>query len=139
MAPRHNVGMSEANTNDLVHQAATLLASDSALQQVAWTGVSLIFRTEPGSDSLSGYLYEADSWSAFFPETAEEELTETLHALRRSSASPGHAPWHACLLRIRRADRKVLLDFEYDDADRWEAGPANYEVMAESVRPPPLG
>jgi hypothetical protein len=45
----------------------------------------------------------------------------------------GDRAWKSCLVRIKKPELKMKMDFEYDDALRWKVTPANLATKVESA------
>ena len=120
----------------LVAAIGQRLVADPAVADGRWHGYALVVRYGDGALArrLSGFRYQADgSFAAATPH--DPMLGETLDALRDATRVPGRAPWDACVLRIRRDDGKLTLEFEYDAPERWDITPATLADVATRARP----
>ena len=122
--------------NALIDRIGKLLMTGPAVDQARWDGYALIVRYgEPGlARRISGFRYLDDGgFEAATPRT--EALGPALDALREATRVADKAPWHACVFRIRRDSRKLHVEFEYDNPERWDVVPETLREVIERARP----
>lgn len=121
----------------LIHRIGMLIVTDKVVDAAPWDGYALIVRyDEAGSPSrrIAGFRYRDDAgFDAATP--ADPALGAALDALREAMRTDRQAPWFACVVQIRHDTRKVHVDFEYDDPQRWDISAATLADVAERARP----
>jgi hypothetical protein len=117
--------------NALVADIGRRLVADPAVSDGDWAGYALVVRYADGAIArrLSGFRYDAEG-AAAAATPRDPGIGAAFDALREATRLPGREPWQACVLRIRRADGHVGLEFEYDAPERWDITP---ETMADVV------
>ncbi|WP_026403202.1 hypothetical protein [Actinomadura rifamycini] len=122
----------EASTAALTAVGEAIVGN--AEHQDGWAALSLVATFGGGTESMFGYVYFDDgSWEARTPKGWD--VLDGLGALREAMAVPGEPGWKACLLQLRRADLRLGIDVEYDDAERWKVRPDDLERSVERLRP----
>lgn len=122
--------------NALVHQIGMAIVSDPAVDAEPWDGYALVVRYGDGEMArrLSGFRYrDGEGHDAATPRS--DALGDLLDALREATTVEGRTPWQACVVRIRRDTRKVTMEFEYYDPQRWDITPETLDAVAEQARP----
>lgn len=122
--------------NTLVHRIGQLIVADPDVNAAPWNGYALIVRYDDGAVArrMSGFRFQdGGGYEAATPHTGP--LGDLLDALRDATRIQGKPPWQACVVRIRRDTRKVTLEFEYDDPQRWDIGPETLDAVMERARP----
>lgn len=133
-----------ANDNDvlaestrLINEIGTGMVHDPAYLALPWDAIALVVEVADGGATVSqhGYAYLDDGTiAAEVPEG--ETLTDLFRDLNREMvAASGKRPWKAALVQIVRATGKMGVEYEYDDASRWQVTPSNWETMREQLRP----
>ena len=101
-----------------------------------WDGLAFVFDVGDGHMANSGFMYVGDK---VIPSSAEVEsdimvldnkILEFREAIRQAC---GHE--FVQLLIQMTSSGKIHIDFEFNDRERWNMGPANYRAMRENLRP----
>jgi hypothetical protein len=124
--------------NALVAGIGRRLVADPAVSDGDWSGYALIVRYGQGAIArrLSGFRYDG-SGAAVAATPRDPGIAEAFDALRDVTRLPGREPWQACVLRIRRADGHIGLEFEYDAPERWDITPDTMVDVVARARPAP--
>lgn len=104
-----------------------LLSKDPKVTaQPGWTKLVLIGEAGTGRARMFGYSYNADGACRLMAPNVDMLLA--FRSLYRSmhDVDPSGRPWVACMIRLSAAG-DAALEFEYDDSQRWDHTPANYE------------
>lgn len=120
----------------LIAEIGRRLVADPEVADGDWHGYALVVRYGDGAVArrISGFRYRANGdFEAATPR--DPALADAFDALRDATRVPGKAPWDACVLRIRREDGKLMLEFEYDAPERWDITPATLADVAARARP----
>ena len=119
--------------DDLIVDLGRSIVVDSEMSSVPWDSFALIVR-EAGT-SRSGYRYFGeDGWEAITP--YDIDVLAKFQVLHAAMAREG-ADWLVMLVRMRRGDQQLTLDFEYEDRSRWKLNPqgiAGIRDFAMSLR-----
>jgi hypothetical protein len=111
-----------------------LILADDRIRDAEWEGISLVAIVGGGSSQLSAYRYDAAGGAT--PSTPRNfDLIDRFEDLQRAMAAYEPRAWKSCLVRIRKPDLKMQVDFEYDDALRWKVNPGNLETLVGDLRP----
>lgn len=98
-----------------------------------WVGIALVFRLWSRTNMM-GYVYDRDGeWEAETPESFD--VLRMAQDLRAAMAASGKGEWKTCLLQISQPGPKLVINFDYDDVDRWAITPANLRERVEELRP----
>ena len=121
--------------DDLIHQLGSLLVGDTEVAADNWQPLALVGMVDAEQARLNGFCYDA----AGNDEPAAPRNFETLAVLRKlrdeMAKADGKAPWKTCLVRIARANGKITVDFEYEDAHRWVISKSNLRQRADELKP----
>ncbi len=118
----------------LIHRIGGLIAGNAALAALDWESHALIARFEGEALRLSGFAYlHTDDYVAATPD--DPQLPRAIVELREAMRQSGALDWHACVVRIVRATRRITVEFEYDDPARWAVTPATLAEVARRARP----
>lgn len=123
-----------AGKDALVHEIGRLIAEDDRANTRPWQAYALIVAYDDNMRRFNGFAYDGDGGYAAATPTPEP-LGDALDALREATRVDGKAPWQACVVRLVRDTRRITLEFEYDDAARWDITPQTLDAVAESARP----
>lgn len=126
--------MNEDLANELLQEIGHAIIHDPALKGKRWQSLSLVFSASEDSMGMHGYFYTArNKPNPFCPEG--DSLFDLFPALQAAMLDGEKgSPWLACLLQIMKATKDIKLDFEYEDPDRWQVTPDNYETMPAALR-----
>ena len=120
--------------DELIADLGRSIVADSEMNSVPWDSFALIIR-EAGT-SGSGYRYFGeDGWEAIAP--YDLDVRRKFRELHAAMSAEG-ADWLVMLVRMRRGDGQLTLDFEYEDRSRWKLNPqgiAGIRDFAMSLRP----
>ncbi len=121
----------------LVREVAQLLLDDARLAALDWAALSIVMRPDDGGPaSILGYAYADDGeFTATVPD--DPQVFDAGRRLREAMAAqnPTGRAWGAMLVQLRRSDLKLRVEFEYDDAARWDVTPANWDSRPQELRP----
>ena len=118
----------------LVNEIGRLIAGDSRANAQPWDAYALIARYDGNMRRINGFAYDGDGGHIAATPTPEP-LGATLDALREATRVDDKAPWQACVVRLVRETRRLTLEFEYDDPERWDITPQTLDEIAERARP----
>lgn len=119
-------------SNDLVLELGRVIVGDPAYAD-PWDALSLVIQLDQRK-RMFGFVYLGNGdWEAQTPDSFD--ALKLADRLRETMRHQHGSQWKACLVQIHRADLRVLIDFEFDDADRWQVTPANLEARVEELRP----
>ncbi len=125
---------SAAPQDRLIHRIGGLIAGDAALAALDWESHALIAAFEGDALRLSGFAYlHTDDYVAATPH--DPQLPRAFLDLREAMRKAGAPGWHACVVRIVRATRRIAVEFEYDDPARWAITPANLARIVRRAKP----
>ena len=118
----------------MIHEIGVMIVQDAQADNQNWDALAVV-STLDGSSQLSGYAYDR-AGTATPAAITNFGLFDKFKELREATRE-GEAGrlWKSALVQIRRADMKVMVDFEYDDPMRWEVTPGNFTTLPEELRP----
>ena len=118
----------------LVMEIGRLLLSDDRIRDADWEGLSVVVIVGEGSVQLSAYRYDAAGKPT--PSTPRNfEIGDRFEELQQSMSAKEPRAWKSCLVRLKKPELKMKMDFEYDDPLRWKVTPANIASKPEELRP----
>ncbi|WP_242108487.1 hypothetical protein [Luteimonas aquatica] len=118
----------------LIVEIGRLIVSDPKVASKPWDKYALVAWYGDGVSKLNGFRYLGED--AAQPATpAGLELEGRLDALREATRLDGQAPWRACVVKLDRGTGKAVVDFEYDDPERWHVTPSTAAEIARRARP----
>lgn len=101
-----------------------------------WDGLAFVFDVGDGHMANSGFIYVGDEGIP-----ASARIKDDRRALNNKIRDFREAIRQACghdfvqLLIQMTSSGKIHIDFEFNDRERWNMGPANYRAMRENLRP----
>jgi len=118
----------------LIVEIGRLIANDRKVAAQPWDKYALVAWYGDGTSILNGFRYVGEQPGQ--PATpASFELEDRLDDLRAATRVDGKDAWHACVVKLDRGSGKVVVDFAYDDANRWLVTPASATDIAQRARP----
>ncbi len=110
------------------------LTADPRYRERDWASLAVVATLVPGTTSVTGFTL--DSLGKSQPGTPQgDEIDELFEAFQEATRVDGKPPWKSVLVQIVRNRRKVSVEFEYDDAERWQPSPDRIEEMVSAIRP----
>jgi hypothetical protein len=124
------------NKEKLIHEIGSKIIEDIGSRKKNWTHLVLVGTVKrTGEPEMTGFAYFGDGKHA--PAAPRDfDILELLDELREAMAvSDKTSPWLTSLIRIERETGEITIDFEYDDADRWEIDLENTDQRARELAP----
>ncbi|WP_195822593.1 hypothetical protein [Roseobacter sp. MH60115] len=120
--------------DEALHAIALLIAQDEKYVDREWDAMSLVAIVTDTSVDMTGFSYVAGEKPK--PGTPRNgDIMDQLVQFRQLKRRDGNAPWKAVLIQIVKAEMRIGITFEYDDAQRWKVTPDNLVRMREKLRP----
>lgn len=115
-----------SEADKLVQEIAGMIYESAQLESTGWKHAISRFQFFDGAckDTFSWVSTDGDV-NFYFPDL-DIEIDEKVELLRECSAVEGRK-WIVCLV-IVSADRKIRIDFEHEDSERWD--PNKFEGLA---------
>ncbi|WP_050735080.1 hypothetical protein [Methylobacterium sp. ARG-1] len=126
--------LDQPRATELVNEIGSMIVGSEGFRARDWHSLSVVVVMEGEAVHLFGYTYDA----AGEPEAGvpgDFDLNDRFEELRAAMTEPGGRPWVSALMQIKRSDRGIDIDFEYDDPGRWRVTPANVETKPGELRP----
>lgn len=118
----------------LIIEIGRLIAADRKVAAQPWDKYALVAWYGDGVSKLNGFRYIGEDPGQ--PATPQAlELEDRLDDLRAATRVEGKDPWRACVVKLDRGTGKAVVDFAYDDADRWQVTPDSAAEIARRARP----
>ncbi|MFK7161351.1 hypothetical protein V6U78_09920 [Marinospirillum sp. MEB164] len=113
-----------------------ILRCEDVVETESWDALAFVFDVGDGHMANSGFIYVGDK---VIPASARPEFD--MMALDNKILEFREAIRQACeyefvqLLIQMTSVGNIHIDFEFNDRERWNMGPANYRAMRENLRP----
>lgn len=142
MAKKKPAAKKAAKTPETNRQAATEflhlighgLLQDPEFEDQEWEAIVMIVQLEEGCASVSGFRYDAkDKYTCTVPQ--DYDLGGDAEVLCDMMVEAGDARWKAILIQLTQPGPEIAIEFEYDDAQRWNIDFADFAQMAKKLRP----
>lgn len=99
-----------------------------------WESFAIVFECDDDSSVGNyGYFYWTGGRKPFAID--ETELDRTVLAFRNALRDNSGAGWVKTLIQYVRAGRKLNIEYEFDDPDRWSVTPKNAEATIKALQP----
>lgn len=124
----------QARADDALHALGQRILADPNYASLDWRGIALVIELGD-SESMYGYVYDADDWRAETPD--DFDVLEDAQALAEAMAVAGRR-WRRCLLQIKREPGgapELKVAFDYDGDADWTVTPGNLDEIVEKLRP----
>jgi len=123
----------QATADRVLHELGQIVITDEEFAGKDWAGITLVIQVEPRK-RVFGYRYKSDGgWEGATP--AGRPTIMKARELADAMKVDGKPGWKTCLVQISRPGPEIRIDFEYDDAARWDVTPANLNARVEELRP----
>lgn len=132
---RVNTTTAPANKDALINAISQCIVTDPAAATAPWDGYALIAWYGEDRCVLSGFRYLDNGPASAATPSNGAQLHALFDQLRAATLVAGQSPWRACVVRIVKATRKVSVDFEYEDADRWHIQPGTLSEIIARAQP----
>jgi hypothetical protein len=124
----------QSGANEVIQRIGEAVTQDARFTALPWRGIALVSIIGNGARQLSGYWYAEDG-SAEPKLPSNRQVDELFLDLQRATSVPGKGMWKTCLFKIRRADMRMTVDFDYEDPIRWKVMPGNMGKLVAEMRP----
>ena len=121
----------EKNEVDLlVHKVGSVaLADDRLIPDWDSLAITAILRDHSGSVNWFTYQGEARPRPG---SPSDGQLHDTFRELRDAmNKRDGGQHWKACLVKIKKIDMSIQIEFEYENENRWKVTPATVKTLPE--------
>lgn len=119
----------------LINAIGQRIVGDAVVNARPWNSYALIAWYGDGQCVISGFRYRDDGSHDAATPGDSPRLQTLFDQLRDATSVAGESAWHACVVRIVKATRKISVDFEYDDADAWHVQPGRLGDVVSRARP----
>lgn len=113
--------------DQFIQELGAAVFADEGLMDEPWSRLAIVVKFHESSSRLEAVAFTTDDDVPVAPENdGKDGVQGILARLRKLMAEEEKSkPFVACLVRIARKSGELDLNFEYDDADRWEFDPAD--------------
>lgn len=103
----------------------------------SWDSLAQVYTVGDGFLSNQGYLYHGEMIAAFSAELSEAPLwlDNKVVEFREFLTTATSNTFLQLLIQMERSSKRIRIDFEFDDRDRWSINPRNLRKMRETLRP----
>lgn len=122
---------------DLVAALIAAIISTGELDDIDWTEFSLIANVDAEHGEVNetyGYAYTmTEDWVAI--SCRPSRINDAVIAYREWLRLKEDKGFIKMLTQFNRTSGRFNIDFEYDDASRWNVRPSNIGTIVETLRP----
>lgn len=103
---------------------------------VDWVETSFVFETiYESAVKNTGYVYDSYGEETSLAIDFNDEVKSVLKSFREGFKSKSDEKFIKLLVQFNRVTRQVNIEFDFEDESRWDATPANFNTIAEELRP----
>ena len=123
------------DVSDLYQELGSAVLTDPSVEWNQWTKAALVFSIDAeGNHAIRGYLFSDLEWQGFLPETHIDAINTLLLQIREVIADGTTGLWASALIQFNLVEIDMMVNFDYDDPDRWRVTPTNIDEMIEEIR-----
>jgi hypothetical protein len=129
--------MTDSTQSDLIHKVGGMILDDPTIADADWEALAVLVTAQEEAADMIGFRYLADGETPSIALDNFGEITMTLLELREVMAAAGAGEWMSCLIHIKKPDFGMHIQFEDEDAARWQQDymTQNIDEYALSLKP----